>query len=133
MSELGRSFPHVRERWRDKRCLGSVDKPLGQSLRRRHASRSALDDRDRLPADIFDAQVVCLPGPGTETPVQSNLAAHLPMSASALDAELLASLSSGPRWEAPSDRWLAMNTNIDVYGLPEMADPEVLKEKTPWL
>jgi hypothetical protein len=68
------------------------------------------------------------PETGPDAPNPTNLTAHLPVSASTLDGELLASLSRETRWEAPSDRWLAMNMNVDVYGLPEIGSSEILKE-----
>lgn len=68
------------------------------------------------------------PEPDPDAPNPTNLTAYLPVSASTLDGELLASLSRETRWEAPSDRWLAMNMNVDVYGLPELGSSEILKE-----
>ena len=81
-------------------------------------------------AATFALAVILLidPESGQDAPDPTNLAAYLPVSASTLDGELLASLSRETRWEAPSDRWLAMNMNVDVYGLPEIGNPEILKE-----
>ena len=81
-------------------------------------------------AATFALAVILLvsPEPGQDTPNPTNITAYLPVSASTLDGELLASLSRETRWEAPSDRWLAMNMNVDVYGLPELGSSEILKE-----
>lgn len=51
----------------------------------------------------------------------------------AAEVQLLASLERTTRWQAPSDRWLAVETDIDIFGLPEIGSPEVLKEKSTWL
>jgi len=77
---------------------------------------------------VLAVLVLIEPESGRDAPNPTNLTAHLPVSASTLDGELLASLSRDIRWEAPSDRWLAMNMNVDVYGLPELGDPGILKE-----
>lgn len=71
--------------------------------------------------------------PESEPAAAPNLAAHLPVAATVIEGELLASLSRGTRWQAPSDRWLSTGTNIDIYRLPDLSDPEALKEKTLWL
>ena len=51
----------------------------------------------------------------------------------AAEQQLLASLESTTRWQAPSDRWLAVKTDIDIFGLPDIGGAEVLKEESTWL
>ena len=53
--------------------------------------------------------------------------------AQAADQQLLASLTSTTRWQAPSDRWLAVETDIDIFGLPDIGGTEDLKEESTWL
>ena len=48
-------------------------------------------------------------------------------------SQLLASLESTTRWQAPSDRWLSVETEIDLLGLPDMGGAEFLKEESTWL
>ncbi|MEM8769331.1 MAG: hypothetical protein AAGE43_17970 [Pseudomonadota bacterium] len=82
---------------------------------------------------ITPAQQPEAPSPTAPTAATTSLAAHLPVSASALEGELLASLGGSTHWRAPSDRWPSMQPNIDIYRLPEIGDPQVLKEKNSWL
>ena len=64
---------------------------------------------------------------------EAALIAHHEEMRAAADYQLLASLESTTRWQAPSDRWLTVETDIDIFGLPEIGSPEVLKEKITWL
>ena len=49
------------------------------------------------------------------------------------EQQLLASLERTTRWQAPSDRWLSVETDIDLFGLPDIGGAEVLKEESTWL
>jgi hypothetical protein len=60
------------------------------------------------------------------------LAAHYEEMRAAAEHQLLASLERTTRWRAPSDRWLTVETDIDIFGLPEFGSPEALKEKSTW-
>ena len=51
----------------------------------------------------------------------------------AVEQQLLASLESTTRWQAPSDRWPSVETDIDLFGLPDIGGAEVLKEESTWL
>ena len=51
----------------------------------------------------------------------------------AAERQLLASLTSTTRWQAPSDRWLAVESDIDIFGLPDIGGTEDLKEESTWL
>ena len=64
---------------------------------------------------------------------EAALLAHHEQVRAAAEVQLLASLESTTRWRAPSDRWLAVETDIDIFGLPDIGTPEALKEKTTWL
>ncbi len=58
--------------------------------------------------------------------------AHDQQMRTAAERQLLASLESTTRWQAPSDRWLAVKTDIDIFGLPDIGGAEVLKEEGTW-
>ena len=51
----------------------------------------------------------------------------------AAEQQLLASIESTTRWQAPSDRWLAVESDIDIFGLPDIGGAEALKEEPTWL
>ncbi len=64
---------------------------------------------------------------------EAALIAHHEAMRAAAEAQLLANLESTTRWQAPSDRWLAVKTDIDIFGLPDIGGAEVLKEESTWL
>jgi hypothetical protein len=64
---------------------------------------------------------------------EARLIAHHEEMRAAAEQHLLASLESTTRWQAPSDRWLAVKTDIDIFGLPDIGGAEVLKEESTWL
>ena len=64
---------------------------------------------------------------------EAALIAHHDEARAAAERQLLASLERTTRWQAPSDRWLAVHSDIDIFGLPDIGDPEDLKEKNSWL
>ena len=70
----------------------------------------------------FALLLVLQSGEQSITDEAARIAQHEAMRTAA-DDQLLASLERTTRWQAPSDRWLAVETD----------SPEVLKEKSTWL
>ena len=58
----------------------------------------------------------------------------LPAEIAISEAELVADLNRTTRWQAPSDRWLMAQADVDVMGLPDIARPPAHEWETKrWL
>ena len=64
---------------------------------------------------------------------EARLIAHHEAMRAAAEQQLFAQLESTTRWQAPSDRWLAVETDVDIFGLPDIGGAEVMKEESTWL